>query len=68
MLIADDWQKQGIGTKMLEELIRIGRDEKLDRIVAHILPQNRGMIAVSKKLGFTVQPDDDLMKAVLTLV
>lgn len=67
MLIADDWQRHGIGTKMLEELVRIGRDEKLERITAHILRENTGMIHVSKKLGFTVVPEDDVMKATLEL-
>ena len=67
MLIADAYQRDGIGTKILAELVRIGRDDGLERIIAHILPSNTGMIRVSEKLGFRVRPHDDLMEAVLKL-
>ena len=32
LLISDQWQKQGLGTELLQRLVQIGRDEKLARI------------------------------------
>jgi acetyltransferase len=52
ILIGDQYQRTGLGTELLARLIQIGRDEKLERIVAEILPENEGMRRVCQKLGF----------------
>jgi len=52
LLIGDRYQHQGLGTELLRRLLQIGRDEKLRRIVADILPDNRDMQRVCEKLGF----------------
>jgi acetyltransferase len=57
MTISDAWQRHGLGTELLRRLIRIGRDEGLERISADILADNRGMRAVAKKVGFEVTRD-----------
>jgi len=57
MTISDAWQRHGLGTELLRRLIRIGRDEGLERISADILADNTGMRAVAKKVGFEVTRD-----------
>jgi acetyltransferase len=52
LLVADRFQRQGLGTALLQRLVQIGKDEKLRRIVADILPQNLAMQQVSAHLGF----------------
>jgi acetyltransferase len=52
ILISDQYQRTGLGTELLSRLIQIGRDEKLERIVAEILPENEGMRRICQKLGF----------------
>jgi acetyltransferase len=52
ILVNDQWQGQGIGTELLRRLIQIGRDERVARIVADILPDNQPMQKISKQLGF----------------
>jgi acetyltransferase len=52
LIVSDRWQGMGLGTELLKRLIAIGRDEKLSRISANILPENHAMQHVSKKLGF----------------
>ena len=42
----------GLGTELLKRLVQIGRDERLERITATILPENHGMHHVSKRVGF----------------
>ncbi|MGZ3414786.1 MAG: N-acetyltransferase family protein, partial [Isosphaeraceae bacterium] len=52
LLVRDGFQRRGLGTELLRRLIAIGRDERLHRITAVILPQNQGMLRICSKLGF----------------
>ena len=52
LLVADEYQRRGIGTELLRRLVQIGRDEKLSRITGEILRDNSGMIRISRNLGF----------------
>jgi acetyltransferase len=52
IVISDQFQGRGLGSELLRRLLQIGRDEKLDRLVADILPDNRAMLHVAEKLGF----------------
>jgi acetyltransferase len=69
ILVADAFQRQGLGLELLRQLVRIGRDEKVARIVASIAVDNQGMRLVSERVGFTVSydPHEQLMKARLEL-
>ena len=58
--ISDAYQRHGLGSELLRRLIAIGRDERLHRITAVILPQNQGMLRICSRLGFhtdLVEPD-----------
>lgn len=59
ILVSDQYQRQGIGTELLRRLVDFGRDEKLERIVAEILPENEGMKRVSARLGFQLHMNRD---------
>ncbi|CAA9428813.1 MAG: Acetyl-CoA synthetase (ADP-forming) alpha and beta chains, putative [uncultured Rubrobacteraceae bacterium] len=69
MLINDRFQRRGLGTALLDKLIKIGREEGLSRITATILPENRGMQNLSRKLGFHLHrdPEEGVVKADLEL-
>ncbi|MCB0148655.1 MAG: GNAT family N-acetyltransferase, partial [Caldilineaceae bacterium] len=69
ILISDQYQRTGLGTELLSRLIQIGRDEKLDRIVAEILPENEGMRRICQKLGFEMSkvPGGNVVFAELAL-
>lgn len=69
ILISDQYQHQGLGRELLSRLVQFGRDEGLSQIVADILPDNTGMIRVSKQVGFTTRYDanDQLVKAEIML-
>jgi acetyltransferase len=68
ILISDQWQGQGIGTELLRRLIQVGRDERLSRITAEILPDNRAMQQISQRLGFQLKRSIDApVRAVLDL-
>ncbi len=55
IVISDQWQNRGLGTQLLNRLVQIGRDEQLERITATILPDNREMQHVCRKVGFEVR-------------
>ncbi len=67
ILVADAWQKHGLGLKLLTALVRIGRDEGVARIWADMLGDNLGMQRICAKLGFTMtpQPEEHLVRAEL---
>ncbi len=69
ILVSDLFQRQGLGTELLRRLLQIGRDEKLRRITADILPDNYGMQRICEKLGFTLRhdPEEEVIKAAIEL-
>lgn len=54
LLLSDRWQGQGIGTRLLEMLVQVGRDEGLERIFADILRDNHDMQDLCRRAGFNV--------------
>jgi acetyltransferase len=69
VLIADQVQRQGLGRELLERLVGIGREWKLDRITGEILPQNLGMQHVARQVGFECHLDEEegIVKGTMTL-
>ncbi len=69
LLVRDEAQGVGLGTELLRRLIAIGRDERLRRITADILPENRNMQRVCAKLGFVLRrlPADGVVRAEIDL-
>ena len=65
VLISDKWQGRGLGKELLARLLIVGADEKLNRLVADILPDNRGVMRICEKLGFSLQHslDDEVVHA-----
>ena len=57
ILISDQFQGHGLGTYLLSRLVNIGRQEGLDRIIGHILPENYAMQNVSRRVGFKISND-----------
>jgi acetyltransferase len=70
ILVADRWQRHGLGSELLRRLVDIGRHEGLDRIYAEMLAGNSGMRRVSQEVGFQLRPmpeDTTIMRAELDL-
>ena len=67
MLVRDDFQRRGVGTQLLSHLLEFGANEGIQRVVAYMLPENRGMIEISEKLGFAMSREEDMVKAVKEL-
>lgn len=67
MLVSDQYQGQGIGTEVLIHLLAVGKQEGVKRVVAYLLSENRGMRAICLKLGFRLEREAELVKAVIDL-
>jgi acetate---CoA ligase (ADP-forming) len=50
--VADEYQRRGIGTRLVEQLAERAGRQGIERIVAEVLAENRGMLGVFEALGF----------------
>ena len=69
VLVADQYQRGGLGSELLARLIQIARNEKLDRVGATILLENMAMRGLVSRCGFQIQGTADMgvVQAVLAL-
>jgi acetyltransferase len=65
VIISDNWHGRGLGKELMGRLCRVAGDENLDRLVADILPDNRDIMRICEKLGFTLKHslEDEVVKA-----
>lgn len=59
VLVGDAWQGGGIGSTLLRKCLAIAEKQGFDTIYGIALHENRDMLALGKKLGFTIQSDPD---------
>ncbi len=69
VVVSDEWQGRGLGRELLARMLLIGADEKLTKLVAEILPDNREIIRICESLGFTVKHslEDQVVRAEFAL-
>jgi acyl-CoA hydrolase/GNAT superfamily N-acetyltransferase len=64
LLVQDDYQGKGIGTFLLNHLMRIAKSKGVDAFIAYVHPRNQPMIRFIHKTGKVVEskmsmPDDE---------
>jgi acetyltransferase len=69
VIVSDPFQNRGLGSELVRRLLDVAREEKLARLVAIILPENRAMQQVFKSLGFQARysREEDVVQAEITL-
>lgn len=55
IVVADAWHGRGIGAVLLKRCLEIAQQRGVERIWAVVNPENTKMIALGKKMGFTVR-------------
>ena len=67
LVVADHWQKHGIGRKLMGALIECARQKGYRRIMGDILAVNTNMLRLMSQLGFSIQahPEDQSLKQVV---
>lgn len=66
IVIADAWQRRGIGRRLMERLAAVARSRGLGQIYGDVLSTNRPMLEMCRKLGYTLNrhPDDPTLTRV----
>jgi len=67
-IVVDRWQNLGLGTILVQHMINICKEKKVETIYSFILPNNYGSIRFLKRLGFTMDYSyNEQIKATLNL-
>jgi acetyltransferase len=66
LVVDDQWQKQGIGHKLMDVLMDVARAKGLRFMEGEVLKTNRRMLKLSESLGFRVEPhpEDDSIRRI----
>ena len=70
VVVADDWQRRGLGRKLMGVLIETARDRGLKYMNGMFLAKNEGMLRFVQELGFVLSNDPEertIKLGVLTL-
>ena len=65
LTVADDWQKKGIGHRLMERLIAIAQERGVEVMEGDVLAQNSKMLRLCKSLGFHVTQDSEEPEVVI---
>jgi len=67
-IVADPWQGLGLRTRMVEYMLEICKDMKVETIYAMMLPDNYKAINLMKEMGFALKHlEDGTVKGILNL-
>ena len=64
LVVADEYQRKGVGTKLMQALMSTAKNRGLKILEGEILEQNRPMRSLVKKLGFVEEPIPDDLQVV----
>jgi acetyltransferase len=67
LVVSDAFQCQGIGTRLMEQLIQVARQEQIARLIAYIRVDNSAMRRLCEKFDFSVTEDGDMVVASLSI-
>ena len=56
LVVADDFNGKGLGSRLMESIMDVARDKGLAEIEGLVLSDNAGMIRLMRGLGFAVKP------------
>lgn len=55
VVVGDPWHGKGIGANLLKKCLDIAKDRKFKTILGLVLPENRNMLALGRKMGFSLK-------------
>jgi acetyltransferase len=59
VMVSDSWHGLGLGSKLTDYIIDIGKDIKLETIYSDISPENTKMLNLCNNKGFTSKSSDE---------
>jgi acetyltransferase len=68
VLVGDQWQGLGLGSKLMDSLIEVAKDMRMEKIYGFVIADNYKMLDMCKKKGFTIETlDEETALASITL-
>ncbi len=67
VLVGDPWHDKGIGARLLSTCLDLARERGFGNIWGTVLAENKGMLSLGKKLGFTIKRGEGSGEFDLTL-
>jgi acetyltransferase len=68
VVVGDEWQGIGVGSKLLDYIIEIGEGMGLKTIIGYVMVGNSTMLHMCTRRGFVMEPfDEETVKATLDL-
>jgi len=66
VVVADDWQGQGLGRRLIQRLQQLARTSRLRGMRGDVLSENRRMLAIMRDSGFAARrnPEDSYLHEV----
>ncbi len=58
ILLSDSMQGEGLGYELMRRLVEVAELEGIEQVVGEVLPANRRMLRVCRRLGFEIHPSD----------
>ncbi len=58
-IVRDDFQRQGLGSYLFEQLIEVGKSRGVKTFCADVLMENAGMLKIFKRSGLEVQTENE---------
>jgi acetyltransferase len=59
IVIADNWQREGIAHRLMQQLIETARNHALQVMEGEVLANNHEMLNLVAKLGFGIKPSEE---------
>jgi acetyltransferase len=59
LVIADDYNGKGLGTRLMESIMEAARDKGLTEMYGLVLANNSTMLRLMRRLGFEIKPLED---------
>jgi acetyltransferase len=68
VVVGDPWQGHGLGSKLIDSIIEVGKDLGLESIYGYIITDNDKMVHLCTLKGFIMEPSEEgVSKATLKL-
>lgn len=67
LTVKDRWQNRKIGTKLMEKILQVAKEEKIKHIAATLLQENFQMQQLCKRFGFSLHPKGKFVLAEIRL-
>ncbi|HEY7656471.1 MAG TPA: GNAT family N-acetyltransferase [Burkholderiales bacterium] len=56
--VADDWQRKGLGSRLMHALMAAARSRGMREMHGEVLASNRKMLELAARLGFSTRPEE----------